>query len=98
VRRDTAKVLRGISPRYTLAAAERFAGFDRPVLLAWAGDDKLFPLALARRLAAAFPKARLEVIPDCRTFVPEEQPERLAALIASFMAAGTRRDVPATAS
>ena len=98
VRRDTAKVLRGISPRDTLAAAERFAGFDRPVLLAWAGDDRLFPLALARRLAAAFPQARLEVIPDCRTFVPEDQPERLAAAIASFIAEGSRTRGTAPAS
>src|SRR4029077_13212037 len=43
VRRDLAKVLRGVSPRYPLAAPRRFSAFDRPVLLAWAGDDRLFP-------------------------------------------------------
>jgi pimeloyl-ACP methyl ester carboxylesterase len=89
VRRDLAKVLRGVSTRYTLDAARRFSAFDRPVLLAWAGDDRLFPLALAQRLAGAFPRARLEVIPDCRTFVPEDQPERLAALIRTFSAGVT---------
>ena len=89
VRRDLAKVLRGVSTRYTLDAARRFSAFDRPVLLAWAGDDRLFPLDLARRLAAAFPRARLEIIPDCRTFVPEDQPERLATLIRSFSAGVT---------
>ena len=36
-------------------------------------------------LAAAFPNARLEKIPDSKTFIPEDQPERLAALIASFV-------------
>ena len=86
VRRDLAKVLRGVSPRYTLEAARGFSSFDRPVLLAWARDDRLFPLALARRLAASFPRARLEVIDDCRTFVPEDQPDRLAKLIAAFEA------------
>ena len=86
VRRDLAKVLRGVSPRYTLEAARGFSSFDRPVLLAWARDDRLFPLGLARRLAESFPRARLEVIDDCRTFVPEDQPDRLAKLIAAFEA------------
>jgi len=89
VRRDLAKVLRGVSSRYTLDAARRFSTFDRPVLLAWAGDDRLFPLALAQRLAAGFPRAKLEVVPDCRTFVPEDQPEHLAALVRSFSAGVT---------
>jgi pimeloyl-ACP methyl ester carboxylesterase len=85
VRADVARLLRGLSPAHTLAAAERLPEFTRPVLLAWAGDDRLFPLELARRLQARFPHARLEVVPDSRTFVPLDQPARLAALIASFL-------------
>jgi pimeloyl-ACP methyl ester carboxylesterase len=84
IRRDTAQFIKGISPEYTLAAARKFSGFDRPVLIAWAGDDKFFPLDLAKRLADGFPNARLEVIDDSRTFVPEDQPERLAGLIGAF--------------
>ncbi len=84
IRRDTAKFLKGTSSEYTLAAGRKFAQFDRPVLVAWAADDKFFHLDLGKRLADAFPNARLEVIEDSRTFLPEDQPERLAALIGAF--------------
>jgi pimeloyl-ACP methyl ester carboxylesterase len=85
VRRDTAKFLRGAKPEHTLAAAGKLHHFERPVLLAWAGDDRFFALELAQRLAAEFPNARLEVIDGARTFVPEDQPERLTELIAAFV-------------
>src|SRR5207244_8134862 len=35
VRRDAAKALRGLSPRYTLAAAETLRAFTQPVLIVW---------------------------------------------------------------
>jgi pimeloyl-ACP methyl ester carboxylesterase len=92
VRRDTASFLRAVDSRDTLAAAERFHSFERPVLLAWASEDRLFPMKQARRLEALFPDARLEEIADSYTFVPEDQPERLAALIGDF--AGPDGDRP----
>ena len=87
VRRDIVKVLRGISKRYTLEAAERLRDFDRPTLLAWAPEDRFFKLKYAERLAGAFPDARLELIDDARTFVSLDQPERLATLIGEFAGA-----------
>jgi pimeloyl-ACP methyl ester carboxylesterase len=66
----------------TLDAAERLPGFEKPVLFAWAPDDKLFPLEHARRLAAAQPDARVETIADSRAFSMIDQPDRLAGLIA----------------
>jgi pimeloyl-ACP methyl ester carboxylesterase len=87
VRRDTVKVLRGISKRYTLEAAERLRDFDRPTLLAWAPEDRFFKLKYAKRLASVFPDARLELIEDARTFVSIDQPERLAELISEFAGA-----------
>jgi len=84
VRRDLRSVLRAVHQRHTLAAAESLGSFDRPVLLAWAEDDKLFPLSLARRLAGLLPAARLVTVADSRTFVPEDQPEALARLIVEF--------------
>jgi pimeloyl-ACP methyl ester carboxylesterase len=83
-RRDTAKFIKGIQPERLLTASRKLKDFDRPVLVAWAGDDRFFKLNLGKRLAAAFPKARFEVVEDSRTFVPEDQPERLAELIAAF--------------
>jgi len=84
VRRDLAKVLRGIHPRYTLEAAERLGAFDRPVLLVWAPEKDFFPFEHAQRLAQTFPDARVERVDDSYTFVMEDQPERLAALIGEF--------------
>jgi pimeloyl-ACP methyl ester carboxylesterase len=85
------KILVGISPRYTKEAAERLKSFARPALLAWAPRDRFFPFAHARQLAVLIPEARLEPVDDSLTFVPEDQPERLAELIAQFMTAHARR-------
>jgi pimeloyl-ACP methyl ester carboxylesterase len=84
IRRDVAAVLKGISSRYTLAAAERFAEFEKPVLIAWAPEDRFFKLRYAERLRDAFADARLELIEDSYTFVPLDQPQRTAELIAEF--------------
>jgi pimeloyl-ACP methyl ester carboxylesterase len=84
IRREVADVLRGISPRHTEEAARRFGEFDKPVLLAWAPEDRFFKLRYAERLAEAFPNARLELIEDSYTYVPVDQPQRTAELIAAF--------------
>jgi len=85
VRRDALKVLRGISNRQTIEAAERLRTFDRPTLIAWAPEDRFFKLRFAERLASDIPNARLIRIEDSLTFVPEDQPERLAEAIAGFI-------------
>jgi pimeloyl-ACP methyl ester carboxylesterase len=84
VRRDTVKVLRGIDSRFTIEAAEKLRTFDRPTLLAWAVEDRFFKISFAERLAATIQGATLERIEDSYTFVSEDQPERLAELIARF--------------
>lgn len=88
IRRDVAKVLRGIHTRHTLAAAERLRSFERPTLIAWADDDRVFKLANAKRLAESMPDARLTTIPDSRTFVSIDQPARTAELIGEFARGG----------
>jgi pimeloyl-ACP methyl ester carboxylesterase len=82
--RDAMKLLRGISKRQTLEAAARLRTFDRPVLLAWAPEDRFFKLRFAERLASEIPGARLERIDDAYTFVSLDQPARTAELIAAF--------------
>ena len=84
VRADLRAFVRSVSPKHTLAAAERLPAFDKPVLLAWAVEDRLFPLSLGRRLAERLPRARLVEIADSYTFIPEDQPDRLVELIAEF--------------
>jgi pimeloyl-ACP methyl ester carboxylesterase len=87
VRGDVLAAIRMASKRDTLAASRSFASFDRPVLIAWATDDLFFPLALGRRLAEAFPRSRFEPIAGSRTFVPADQPAKLAALLEAFVGA-----------
>jgi pimeloyl-ACP methyl ester carboxylesterase len=84
IRREIAQVLKGISKRYTLEAAERFGEFTKPVLIAWAPEDRFFKLKYGERLARDFPSARLELIEDSYAFVPIDQPGRTAELIAAF--------------
>ena len=88
VRRDLAKVLRGMDKRYTLDAAERLGSFEKPVLFAWAGDERLFKLDLAKRLAATMPDASVVQVPDAYTFVSIDQPQRTAELIGEFAGGG----------
>jgi pimeloyl-ACP methyl ester carboxylesterase len=90
VRRDTVKLLKGIDPKYTFGAAEKLRHFDKPALLAWAVEDRFFKLSYAERLAETIPGATLERIEDSYTFVPEDQPERLAELVGSFARDGAR--------
>ena len=87
VRRDFAALVRAISARYTEQAAQRLPSFDSPALVVWSLDDRLFPLAHGHRLAALLPQGRLEVIDDAGAFIPEDQPEPLAAHIAEFVEA-----------
>jgi pimeloyl-ACP methyl ester carboxylesterase len=88
VRRDTQKFVRAVSNKDTLAAAERLRDFDRPVLLAWAREDRFFKVKLAERLLERLPNGRLELIDDSYTFVPIDQPERLADLVREFVLDG----------
>ena len=85
VRQDAVNLIKDISPRHTMRAAEKLPQFKKPVLIAWAKEDRIFPLGDAYRLSETFPNARLELIEDSYTFVPEDQPRRLAASIAAFM-------------
>jgi pimeloyl-ACP methyl ester carboxylesterase len=93
IRRDTRKFVRAVSKKDTLAAAERLRDFDRPVLLAWASEDKFFPVKLAERLKERLPNARLELIDDSYTFVPFDQPERLTQLVREFVQDGESTEV-----
>jgi pimeloyl-ACP methyl ester carboxylesterase len=85
IRRDAVEFLKAIDKADTLRAAERLHEHPLPLLLAWAPDDRAFALRYAERLAAMVPGARIEKIERSRAFVPEDQPEQLAAAIAGFV-------------
>jgi len=88
VKRDAKKVTVGMNKRYTLEAAEKLRSSELPVLLTWAPEDRLFSIESAKRLAAETPNARLVEIPGASTFVPLDQPKRLADEIAGFASGG----------
>jgi pimeloyl-ACP methyl ester carboxylesterase len=82
IRADLRRVLRGVDARHLLDAVPRLRAFEKPVTLAWAREDRLvFPPSVAERLAADFPNARIEWIEDSWTFVPEDRPHELAAIV-----------------
>jgi pimeloyl-ACP methyl ester carboxylesterase len=85
IRRDLAKLMTGSSKSQTLSAAERFADFDGPAMVVWAENDRLFSRRLGQRLASAFPRGRFEVVADSATFIPLDQPTRLARLLNEFL-------------
>lgn len=85
VRRDFARLVRAISPRYTNEAAERLRDFDKPALVVWSGDDRLFPLRHAHALAERLPQGHVEVIADAGAFIPEDRPVELARAIDRFL-------------
>ncbi len=82
---DVKKVIRGIDKADLNRAADRLGSFDKPTLIAWSREDKLFKPAHAERLAADLPNARLEWVDDARTFSMEDNPAQLAELIAGFV-------------
>ncbi len=85
IRRDCYKVLRDISPKYTQRAAERLGEFGKPVLVAWAADDRFFPPEHGRRIAAILPSGRFVQIEDSYTFISEDRPDALAKQIGGFL-------------
>jgi pimeloyl-ACP methyl ester carboxylesterase len=88
IRRDLRKyVLDAPHARRALtAASDALRSFDRPALVAWAVEDRLMPREHGRRLAQLLPRAELVEIEDCRTLIPEDQPEVLAGHIRTLMA------------
>ncbi len=68
-----------------LAATDALPSFDRPVLVAWASEDRVMPPAHGRRLAEVFPQGRLVEIADSYTLITEDQPEELARAIRRFI-------------
>ena len=71
--------------RQLAKASSRLAGFAKPVLVAWAAQDKAMPRAAGRRRAGSFPHSRFIQTPDSRTLIPIDQPHPLADTIATFI-------------
>jgi len=59
---------------------------EMPTLVIWGEKDPALPLTLAEGIVRDIPQAKLVTIPDAGHFVPEERPERVAALLKEFLA------------
>jgi pimeloyl-ACP methyl ester carboxylesterase len=81
---DLRRLTASLRQETTLRAGARLGEFIKPALIAWSGDDMFFPVDDGKRLAAALPSARFEIIDDARTFSMLDQPDRLANLIADI--------------
>lgn len=86
VRRDLRRMLAAVDTRFMFEASEGLQAFDKPALVIWGEDDRLFPREHGERLAELLPQGSFELIPGSRTFVPEMQPAALASRILEFLA------------
>ena len=91
-RRDFRRMLRAVDTKYTFEAADRLSTFDKPALVLWGENDKIFPREHGRRLAELLPRGEFALVPNSRTFIPEEQPQLLATAIEDFLAAQARTE------
>jgi pimeloyl-ACP methyl ester carboxylesterase len=74
--------LRGLTRSYLSVGPRsiwtRARGIQAPTLVVWGTEDKLVPVALAARTAAAIPDSRLLVLPDIGHVAMLESPETTA--------------------
>jgi pimeloyl-ACP methyl ester carboxylesterase len=75
----------GANRRLLVDLSDQLAKYDQPALIVWAKEDRVMPPEHGRRLAELLPDARLVEIDDSYTFVPLDQPVRLAGAIRAFV-------------
>ena len=67
-------MLRAVDTKYTFEAADRLTTFDKPALVLWADNDKIFPREHGQRLAQLLRQGDFALIPDS----PHLHPRRTA--------------------
>jgi pimeloyl-ACP methyl ester carboxylesterase len=87
IRRDVARFAKEVDPEDLNAASNRLGDFAGPALLVWGAADRFFKLDFAHRLAGAFADGRVVEIENGRTFIPHDEPARLADEIVAFQPA-----------
>jgi pimeloyl-ACP methyl ester carboxylesterase len=87
IRRDVMRFARGMKRTELVEAATWLGRFSRPVRLVWGTRDKHFTIKLGQRLAAAFPQAQLDEVPDATTFVSVDRPDAVANAVREVLAA-----------
>jgi pimeloyl-ACP methyl ester carboxylesterase len=80
--------LRAARALQTEELAARMAEVQRlniPTLIVWGAEDVFQPVRYGARLAATMPQARFKKIEHAGHFLPEDEPETLARLMADFV-------------
>ncbi len=81
---ETDQFLQAVNPQELQGAETRIRELDLPLLLLWGTDDRFFTLRHARRLANLLRNARIVEVPNAKTFVMHDAPERVATEIIAF--------------
>jgi pimeloyl-ACP methyl ester carboxylesterase len=89
IRQDVARFAQQVDPADLNVASSNLGRFDGQALLVWGVADRFFKLDYAHRLRDTFADARLVEIENGRTFIPHDEPTRLANEIAAFQPAST---------
>jgi pimeloyl-ACP methyl ester carboxylesterase len=85
VRRDLTRLLQAVDTSYTFEAAGALRNFDRPALVLWAAEDRIFPRDHGKLLAELLPRGRFELVEGSRTFITEDRPDVLVARTREFL-------------
>lgn len=71
---------------WSLQLPDLLKGVQTPALVIWGDEDAIVPLDCGRQYVEALPNARLEIVEGAGHVIDLEHPDRLAALIAGFVA------------
>jgi pimeloyl-ACP methyl ester carboxylesterase len=93
IRRDLAKLARGVDPGVLLDAASRFGQFTGPVRVLWGEADRFFRTELGRQLTGAFPGGSMTTVPGGRTFLPLDHPGEVAREISAAIRDASPQEV-----
>lgn len=85
VRRDFARLLTLARKRDSEEASASVTRFGGPAIVVWGAEDKFFPREHGQRLAGLLPRGRFELVADARSFIPEDNPAALVAVIRAFL-------------
>ena len=89
-RRALVVTARQLVPPDMESFTRRYSEIDIPVLIVWGRQDRVVPVRLADRLAAAVPRAEVAILDDCGHIPHEERPEMALPLIERFLALHAR--------
>lgn len=89
IRHDIVRFLREVRPHELNEVSTRLDRYKGPVSVVWGENDRAFTPKLGEQLAAAFRDALFVAVPNARTLVSLDAPDRLTAEISKVSARAT---------